>query len=187
MPYSKVEITEYSHRIGKSVPTLWRWVRQGCDLRDPKSVREWQVRNEIRKTNIQRAQERKRDKEHGESPRDAQDKPQTHSEPAGKVTLAPAGRKGAAAALERLETAEERAHARLEAALVRGDQMQIQACQDFWLKCSETLRRLDLAVELARRDTEEQVSKKLACDVTLASRTGFGLRSCSFYRAKAGR
>jgi hypothetical protein len=36
MPYSKVEITEYSHRIGKSVPTLWRWIREGCDLRDPR-------------------------------------------------------------------------------------------------------------------------------------------------------
>jgi hypothetical protein len=60
MSYSKVEITEYWHRIGKSVPTLWRCVRQGCELRDPKSVREWQVRNEIRKTNVQRARERKR-------------------------------------------------------------------------------------------------------------------------------
>jgi hypothetical protein len=47
MPYSKVEITEYSHRIGKSVPTLWRWIREGCNLRDPKSVREWETRNEI--------------------------------------------------------------------------------------------------------------------------------------------
>jgi hypothetical protein len=59
MPYSKVEITEYSHRIGKSVPTLWRWIREGCNLRDPKSVREWETRNEIRKTNIAKARERR--------------------------------------------------------------------------------------------------------------------------------
>jgi len=59
MPYSKVEITEYSHRIGKSVPTLWRWIREGCNLRHPKSVREWETRNEIRKTNIAKARERR--------------------------------------------------------------------------------------------------------------------------------
>jgi hypothetical protein len=97
-----------------------------------------------------------------------QAKLQTHSDhPSNGETLAPIGRRGAAAALERLELAEERAHARLEAALARGEPVQIAACQDFWLKCSETLRRLDLAVELARRDAEEQVPKRLACDVAL--------------------
>ena len=50
-------------------------------------------------------------------------------------------RRSGKAALERLETAEERAHARLEAALQRGDPVQVQTCQDFWLKCSETLVR----------------------------------------------
>jgi hypothetical protein len=30
------------------------------------------------------------------------------------------------------------------------------------------LRRLDLAVELARRDSEEMVPKRLACDIALA-------------------
>ena len=73
-----------------------------------------------------------------------------------------AGRRGAAAALERLEIAEERAHARLERALLGNDAVQIQACQDFWLKCSETLRRLDLAVEVARRQEEVQIPLKMA-------------------------
>jgi hypothetical protein len=63
-----------------------------------------------------------------------------------------------------LETAEERAHTRLEAALARGDQLQIQACQEFWLKCSETLRPLDLAVEVARRQEETQIPLKVALD-----------------------
>jgi hypothetical protein len=54
------------------------------------------------------------------------------------ASLPPIGKRGAAAALKRLETAEERAHARLEAALACGDQLAIQACQDFSLKCSET-------------------------------------------------
>ena len=59
-------------------------------------------------------------------------------DPAGNGGLPPIGKRGAAAALERLEQAEERAHARLETALVRRDPVQIQACQDFWLKYSET-------------------------------------------------
>jgi hypothetical protein len=71
--------------------------------------------------------------------------------------------------LERLETAEERAHARLEAALTRGDQLAIQAAQDFWLKCSETLRRLDLAVETARREAETQVPLKTTQDAVTAA------------------
>jgi hypothetical protein len=41
--------------------------------------------------------------------------------------------------------------------LKAGDVDQIAACQDFWLKCSETLRRLDLAVEVARRQEETQI------------------------------
>jgi hypothetical protein len=36
--------------------------------------------------------------------------------------------------------------------------------QEHWLKCSETLRRLDLAVEVARRSEEEQLPKKKAQD-----------------------
>jgi hypothetical protein len=49
----------------------------------------------------------------------------------------------------------------------RGNPVQIEALQDFWLKCSEALRKLDLAIEMARRDAEEQVPKKLAQDISL--------------------
>jgi hypothetical protein len=63
--------------------------------------------------------------------------------------------------------AEERAHARLLVAMERGSLYQIEACQEFWLKCSETLRKLNLAVEMARRDAEEQVPKKLAEAISL--------------------
>jgi hypothetical protein len=55
----------------------------------------------------------------------------------------------------------------LSTAMEKGNPFQIEALQDFWLKCSETLRKLDLAVEMARRDAEEQVPKKLAEDVSL--------------------
>ena len=37
----------------------------------------------------------------------------------------------------------------------------------FWLKCSETLRRLDLAVEVARRQEETQIPLKVAQDAVL--------------------
>jgi len=38
MPYRQIEIAEYAKVIGKSQTTLRRWVREGCNLRDPKSV-----------------------------------------------------------------------------------------------------------------------------------------------------
>src|SRR6516162_8469097 len=63
MAYSRIEIAEYGKVIGKSPTTLWRWVREGCNLRDPKSVREWVMRNEIRQTPIERARRRRRDNE----------------------------------------------------------------------------------------------------------------------------
>jgi hypothetical protein len=66
-----------------------------------------------------------------------------------------------------LEAQEERAHARLEMALTRGDPMAIDAAQRFRLQCSETLRRLDLAVEVARREAEVQVPLKAAQDAVL--------------------
>jgi hypothetical protein len=55
----------------------------------------------------------------------------------------------------------------LSTAMEKGNPFQIEALQDFWLKCSETLRKLDLAVEMARRDAEEQVPKKLAESIAL--------------------
>jgi len=41
----------------------------------------------------------------------------------------------------------------------------IAAAQDFWLKCSETLRRLDLAGETARREAETQLPLRVAEEV----------------------
>jgi hypothetical protein len=167
MAYSQIEVSEYARKLGKSERTLWRWVRQGCDLRNPKSLREWQIRSEVRKTNIAKSRER-HGKHQTASAKDLVN-PQERSEAVGNgETLPPAQKTGAAAALQRLEQAEERAHAQLEAALASADVVQIAACQDFWLKCSETLRRLDLAVEVSRRSLEEQVPKRLACDVALA-------------------
>jgi hypothetical protein len=59
--------------------------------------------------------------------------------------------------LQRLEEIEERAHARLMRAIESGNQFQVKAAQEFYLRCSETLRRLDLAVETERRTALEQI------------------------------
>ena len=165
MPFSQIEVNEYARKIGKSERTLWRWIKEGCNPRDPKSLREWQVRNHIRETPIERARKRRRDIEQKAQRAQPVEVPSSFDPPGnGEDTAPPAGKRGAAAALERLEQAEERAHARLEAALARGDAVQIQACQDFWLKYSETLRRLDLAVEVARRQEETQIPLRVAAD-----------------------
>ncbi|MEY2608199.1 MAG: hypothetical protein QOH31_6053 [Verrucomicrobiota bacterium] len=55
-------------------------------------------------------------------------------------TLPPPGRRDAAAALERLEAAEESAHRRLEVALASGDRFRTQDSQDFWLKLNAVKR-----------------------------------------------
>jgi len=167
MAYSHIEVREYAKKLGKGERTLWRWIKQGCNLRDPKSVREWQVRNQIRETPIERARKRRRGLESHKV--HFSNDPETSCDSAGNGELPPIGKKGAAAALERLEASEERAHARLEAALVRGDPIQIQACQEFWLRCSETLRRLDLAVEVARRQEETKVPLRVAEDTITAA------------------
>jgi hypothetical protein len=86
---------------------------------------------------------------------------------AGNGELPPAGPKGAQHALARLELEEEQAHRRLQLALQRGDQVEIESTQQFWVRCVESLRKLDLSIELARRDAEQQVPLRQASDVAL--------------------
>jgi hypothetical protein len=123
--YTQIEVKEHAHQLGKSERTLWRCIRQDCDLRDPKSVREWVTRNTIRETNISKARKRRRDNESHNIP--FSNGTQTSVfEPAGNGDGAVEGRKGAAAALERLESQEESAHRRLQGALQRGNPIEIQ-------------------------------------------------------------
>src|SRR5215472_2886422 len=153
MPYTAVEIAEYGRKLDRSRSTLFKWISEGCNLRDDKSVREWVTRNTIRETNSRKV---------ANAAVTTSRRLRMICHPWGEHILLPpmvrhyprAGKRGEAAALQRLERQEEEAHRRLVAALERNDSVQIAACQDFWLKCSETLRRLDLTVELARRNTE---------------------------------
>jgi hypothetical protein len=82
-----------------------------------------------------------------------------------QIELGPVGKRGAAAALQRLEEIEERAFARLERAIESGNPFQVKACQEFYLRSSETLRRLDLAVENERRNAEKQIPLRQIEDI----------------------
>lgn len=66
--------------------------------------------------------------------------------------------------MQRLEGIEERSFARLERAIESGNPFQVKAAQEFYLRCSETLRRLDLAVETERRKSDEQVPRVIVQD-----------------------
>ena len=137
------------------------------------------------KTNIQRSRERLGKEflhpSDGKQKAERQVKPQPWGKHKGNgETLPPVvGKHGAAAALERLERQEETAYRRLQVALEGGDRFQVQAAQDFWLKCSETLRRLDLAVEVARAARKPRfhcVRLKVSC---WRSPTGCESPSCN--------
>jgi hypothetical protein len=75
--------------------------------------------------------------------------------------LAPLGPRGAAAALSSLENVEERAHARLLQAIEEGDPFKTRTAREFYLRSSEVLCRLEIAVLTERRHAGEQVPKFL--------------------------
>src|ERR1700730_906339 len=99
-PSRSARVKAVAKLTGRSVGTIWRWARQGYDLNSPASINENLEGNEIRRnSNLSR---------------------KTTAESVGEATpdlnaieLGPIGKKGAAAALARLEIIEERAHARL--------------------------------------------------------------------------
>ena len=155
--YLKAEIAELAKRIGRTPSTLRRWASQGCDLRSHSSVQEWLEQKHRKEPLVSR-----RKREGVAEPL----KPASASGNGEK--LKPPGQRGAGAALRRLEEQEERAYARLRLALEEGNSVRIDAAQIHWLRIAEVLRRLDAGLELARRDVEEMVPKKLACDVALA-------------------
>jgi hypothetical protein len=184
LAYNQIEIREYAAKLGKGERTIRRWVAQGCNLRDSKSVREWVIRNQIRETPIERARKRRRDQAQKAGREDIL-KPQAVLEPAGNGEPVEPGRRGAAAALERLEREEEEAHRRLRTALAGGNPMVIDSAESFWLKCSETLRRLDLAVETARREAETQVPLRVAQGAVTASSEWIRIAFMQFLSSEA--
>jgi transcriptional regulator with XRE-family HTH domain len=166
------KVREVAARLGKSERTIWYWASQGCDVTDEESIRQFSEGKQLKKSNVQKVREKlERAFETAEalnrSAKGGLQVPPDRFPPIDDKDLPPPGGRGAAAALARLEESEERARARLHAAMERGNPFEIEALQDFWLKCSETLRKLDLAVEMARRDAEEQIPKRLAEEISL--------------------
>jgi hypothetical protein len=125
----------------------------------------WIERNQLRETNVTKSQHRRGIEEHA-SPATGSGSPGGVEQP-GNGDI-PVGRRGAPATLLRLEFQEASAYSRLDAALARGNPVEIDAAQSYWLRVAETLRRLDAGLELGRWSAEQQVSKRLASDVTLA-------------------
>jgi hypothetical protein len=135
-------------KTGKSKSTLWRWRKAGCDLSSTASIKEFLKGSHHKRSGVPTAE------------------PETSTTVEAESDLPPVGPKGAAAALTRLEQTEERAFARLERAIEHGNPFAIRECQTFYLAVSEVLRRCDLAVEVARRSTDEQVPKFLVEQVS---------------------
>ena len=195
---STEKVREVAARLKKSERTVWRWLAEGCDLASERSIRTFVEGKRLRRSNVQKSYE----KLEALGARDGfRASHQARFEDLLSEELLPLGRRGAAAALKRLEATEERAHARLLTAMEKGNPSQIEALQDFWLRCSENLRKLDLAVEMARRDAEEQVPKRVAEAISLyiaewlriafaqflssEARTLIGIKSTDEWRAYA--
>src|ERR1700693_5279538 len=86
---------------GRSCRTIWKWASEGCDLNDPASINKFSEGNRLR--------------QHANLVRKGKDGNQTKPDPTpapdlDSIDLGPIGKKGAAAALARLEEVEEQAH-----------------------------------------------------------------------------
>jgi hypothetical protein len=117
--------------------------------------------------------------------------PAKHSEFApdlNQIELGPIGNRGGCggtAVIRGLEVIEERAHACLMRAIEVGNPFQIKAAQKFYLRSSETLRRLDLAVETERRNAEEQVPIRQIEDIALQIATWLRLALDQFLSSES--
>jgi hypothetical protein len=116
MSYTWLELAKHAEVIGCSTRTLRRWIKTGCDLNNPESVKAFEARMNRRRSNAQKVYERRglsgEEACQGYVSRD----PGT-GEHHGNGETVEIGKLGAAAALSRLESAELAAHERLPSAL----------------------------------------------------------------------
>jgi hypothetical protein len=183
--YSEGRIFDLSRQTGRSPPTLRRWARQGCDLDDPEALKEFLERMDSRRPAFDRPQQRNFSRVQTQVPPERARRPPERLSPVANGEILPEGQKGAAFALKRLEASEEAAHRRLQSALERGNPLEVESAQSFWLRCSETLRRLDLAVEVARREAETQVPLRTAQDAVTAVAEWLRIAIMQFLSAEA--
>jgi hypothetical protein len=154
-----LRVKQVADRLKRHPATIFRWINLGLDIYSEDSIHQFSL-----------------GKKRSQSPNLLR-KPTTESVETGSksvdeatpdlnlIALAPIGKRGAAAALQRLEEIEERAHARLMRAIEHGNPFEIKNCQEFYLRSSESLRRLDLAFETERRKADEQLPLREVQDV----------------------
>jgi hypothetical protein len=174
----KLEVDSVADRLGKHPATIWRWIARGCDIRNEASIQEF-LRGKKRRRNTHPSAIAE-PKTQAPVPVPALPAPDLN-----QIELGPVGKRGAAAALQRLEEIEERAHARLMRAIEAGNPFQVKACQEFYLRSSETLRRLDLAVETERRTALEQIPMRQVEDISLQIATWLRLSFERFLNAES--
>jgi hypothetical protein len=159
------QVKALANRLGKHPATIFRWLKLGLDIDSETSIQEF-LSGKKRKRNPHPNTIRK--------PKAQAPAPDLDSAPdLNQIELGPIGKRGAAAALKRLEAVEERAHARLMRAIDIGNPFQVKAAQEFYLRASESLRRLDLAVETERRKADEQLPMRQVSDVARQIATWF--------------
>ena len=170
MAYSREQLFELSKKVGRSWRTLQYWAAQGCDLNNSASLEAFLQAKELRKTNVQKSRERRgiHQPVRTRSSKQAPVATERHRPMPNGNGEAAVEKTGAQFALRRLESEEANAQERLQQALAAGNQLEVEQAQMFWVRCVESLRKLDLSIELARRNLEEMVPKRLACDVALA-------------------
>jgi len=171
--YSEGRIFDLSRQTGRSPPTLRRWARQGVDLDDPEALKEFLERMDSRKPAFDRTKKRNFSRVRNrpvqnQLPSERAERHQDRSEPAGNGET-PVERTVAQFALKRLELEEAQAFAGLQRALAAGNQLEVEQCQLFWVRLVESLRKLDLSIEIARRDAEMQVPLKTAENAVLTA------------------
>lgn len=140
-------LKEIAKEHGCTVRTLQRYIKSGCDIQDPESVKEFAAKG-VKFT------PRKRIISGMAAPQgDPGDVDELLNVPL------PSTEQGAAAGLRRLQEAEPMMHARFLAAEKTGRTGVIQPAQDHWLKILEGLRKYEEAVEMSKRDSQERMPR----------------------------
>jgi hypothetical protein len=165
--------------LGKHPATIFRWLNLGLDIDSEASIQEFLRGKKCRRNPHPNPIRKPKAQVPGPVP-------ESESEPdLNRNGLRPRGLLGVAAALTRLEEAEERAAARLRRAMEHGDQFQIRAAQDFYLRTNEVLRRLDLSIEIERRTAGEQIPMRQIEDIATQISTWLRLSFERFLNAES--
>jgi hypothetical protein len=183
------QVNALADRLGKHPATIFRWLKLGLEIDSETSIQEFlQGKKRRRSPHPNTIRKPKKENQISANPVAESETGLASQNPEPDLSLmelGPVGKRGAAAALQRLEEIEERAHARLMRAIEIGNPFQVKAAQEFYLRSSETLRRLDLAVENERRNALEQIPMRQVQDVALQISTWLRTAFEQFLNAEA--